>query len=1440
MPASGSTINVLTACKYPNGTAYQFSYSPWGIVNRIDQLSSAATTTIRSYESYNFPDTAQPLSDAPAYTTMTVSRDGTSTSSWTYAVTKNGQGQVTSQVTTDQLGTVSTVNLNTDGSLASTQVKDSTGKIFRTVSFTWNGSLVSSITTTDDAGNHSSISYAYDGNGNITDQKEFDFSGNNPVRESVISYMGAPFTGSHILNLVQSIQIKDGSGALKSRIDFNYDEGTRNPLSPFPLQNDGSTNAPRGNLTSITRYPMLSDLTQKTIRSMTYDAAGNLVVAQVDCCNQKKFNFNSSTQYAYLSSVVRGPDGGLQFTTGFNFNVDNGLMQSITGENNQQTSFQYDNIYRLIHVTPPAPAGAQTIQYADDALAPQMTTTTTANSSKSIQTFDGLGHLTQQQLVDVSTGNATSTTQYQYDLIWRRTGTSNPYAGSEAVAFNNVAYDALNRTVSITPPSGGSKTFTFSGNTVLISDPAGKQRKNFYDGLGRLVRVDELGCGDALTAIDSISVSGSERSKIISTRYCAQYTFSNPPRCVDWEFNSETIYDQGNVTATINGVGYTQPYGASDSSGTISTNLAAKINNDPNRTVNSAPSGSTISLYAVTPGAVGNNISVSISSSTTDTADFGAGTTSFPASTFTPTLTAGENALSQENAVLTATRHITTTYGYDVFDQLVSVSHGAMDHVNGGSLSGQPRSYAYDDLRRLTSVTTPESGTVTNYYTNSLGNACSGDPSLICRVRDARGITKTFTYNDPFNRLTGVAYDDGSTPPVSYAYDVGGQAAFALGRLTRVTEDISGAGNPNAETFTYDNLGRVTSVTHTISGTNYPVGFGYNSMGQITSTTYPSGRVVQPAYDGVGRLTQVVDAVGPTSYLSINSTDYSGAGEIRKLLLGNGIIGQFSFNDHLQLSTIRYYNPNAGTGAPDVLNLSYDYTGAAQQNNNGEIQAVHYYTLPGTEDTTKSESFTYDAWSRLRQAQTLNSTAPNTWNLNWTYDRLGNRLTQSGSGTASVPQPAFMMDSNTNHIIGYCYDLAGNILDEGSCPTGTHKYTYDGANRLTAINGNAATYVYFGPLRIKKTNGDGTTIYIYSGNRPIAEYAPGAPLASPLKEYVYAGSQLLASVAGTSTTYYHPDHLSNRAETNASGTVTRQLGNFPYGEPWYDNTPAEKWQFTNYEHDIGAGETGLHYATFRHYNAGQGRFMQPDLMGGNPNAPQSLNRYSYVANDPINLIDPLGLYCAIWELDFARVHGSNDSWTFMGSTCVLEIPDGGFSGGGGGGNGGGGGPGDKARQDALDRLKNKLCMDWILKTLAKAYEVLNNQTRASGYGVSPEVKQAQADASTEKRFTNVVANTKIENATNPKPEDYASVAQGSNVIKLEGAWKDDPDQAGTIIHEMFHVDGPYGFSDETMAKSLNASYKVVPNDPDTTRDNASVAWNKKLEDSPCGKDKQKK
>jgi RHS repeat-associated protein len=1259
-PPTGSSIWVLTGCSFANQTGYRFSYSTWGIINRIDQLSS--TGLVRSYETYNFPDASQPLSDAPRYTSMIMSPDGAAMSQWSYAETQSAVGQVTSETVTDQLGTSSIITVNTDGTIASTTIKDNTGKTFLAMAYTWKGvgssPMLGSVATTDDAGNQSSVSYTYDGFGNVTDLAENDF-GNTLVRYTVTAYMAAPFTSNHIFDLPQSIQVKDSGGTVRSRTVFNYDQTTPTPLGAV-TQNDGSIATPRGNVTLVTRYSDAATPAGPITRNFTYDSTGNLTIAQVDCCNQKRFNFDSNSKYAYLSSVVRGPDGGQQFTSGFNFNPDNGLLLSSTDENNQPTSYQYDNMYRVKTVTPPPSNGtsvSQSIRYGDDVPAPTVTSSSSASSAVLINTFDGLGHLTRQDVQDSTAGNLVSTTQFQYDAIWRRKATSNPYAPGEALLWNNVAYDALNRVISTTPPSGGSSQFNFVGNTVTIADPAGKQRKHFVDGLGRLVRVDEPGWGDALSAIDSISISGAERSKIVSTRYCADYTFSKPPRCVDWEFDTSTDYDSGTVTASINGTVYSQPYGENDTTTSVASNLAGKINADPARLVNASPSGSTINLYAVNPGAGGNSISVGTSSVTSNSAEFGSGTTSFPASTFTPDLTGGENAVAQANAVITATRHLTTTYTYDALDQLRAVSQGAIGPINGQTLAGQPRSYAYDDLGRLTGTTTPESGTVTNYYTKADGTTCSGDSSAICRSVDARGITKTFTYNDPVHRLTGISYSDG-TPAATYSYDAGGQTAFALSRITQITE------NGNSQAFTYDNLGRITSVMHNVDGTNYQVQYAYNPVNQMTSITYPSGRVVKPDYYSVGFLKQIADANTPSNpYLQINSADYNGAGEVKNLAYGNGIKGAVTYNDHLQISTLRYFNPAAPAGTPDVLNLSYDYG----TSNNGQIQAVHNFIQPGVEDTTKSELFTYDPWSRLSAAQTSRvDTTAGTWSLQWGYDRLGNRLSQNLiGGNVSIVQPNFIVDAGTNHITnsGYAYDAVGNLTHDA-----TAAYTYDGSNRLTSVNNGSAvaTYTYFGPLRIKKVNGSTATVYIYSGSKPIAEYVGG----SVSKEYIYAGSRLLATLAGTAMTYHHPDHLSNRAETDASGNPVRSFGHFPYGETWYE-TSADQQKFTIYPRDSGLGESGLDYAMFRYYNSGEGRFMGADLLGGSIGMPQSGNRYAYVLNDPINSLD-------LWGLCTGFIGRDKDGNPIFGERPCHKAEDGddsdGVSGsGGGGGSDGGGG-----------------------------------------------------------------------------------------------------------------------------------------------------------------------
>lgn len=267
-----------------------------------------------------------------------------------------------------------------------------------------------------------------------------------------------------------------------------------------------------------------------------------------------------------------------------------------------------------------------------------------------------------------------------------------------------------------------------------------------------------------------------------------------------------------------------------------------------------------------------------------------------------------------------------------------------------------------------------------------------------------------------------------------------------------------------------------------------------------------------------------------------------------------------------------------------------------------------------------STSYTYDSVGRLQQGQTNDLTAANTWQLAWTYDRYGNRLSQSlTGGTLSVGQPQLVIDPATNHISssGFTYDANGNLKQD---PAGS--YTFDADNRMTqsVVGSTTASYSYDGSrLRVQKTSGTTTTTYVFSGTKAIAEYANG----SLSKEYIYSGSKLLATIAGTAVTYHHPDHLSNRVETDPSGVVTRTSSHLLFGDVWYETGTPDKWKFTSYERDP---ESGLDYAIHRYYSSGYGRFISADLLPGSLDNPQLLNRYSYVANDPMNMADPLGLH----------------------------------------------------------------------------------------------------------------------------------------------------------------------------------------------------------------------
>ena len=70
-----------------------------------------------------------------------------------------------------------------------------------------------------------------------------------------------------------------------------------------------------------------------------------------------------------------------------------------------------------------------------------------------------------------------------------------------------------------------------------------------------------------------------------------------------------------------------------------------------------------------------------------------------------------------------------------------------------------------------------------------------------------------------------------------------------------------------------------------------------------------------------------------------------------------------------------------------------------------------------------------------------------------------------------------------------------------------------------------------------------------------------------------------------------------------------------------DLTPSQK--FTGQRLDTA---TGLQHHGARYYDPQLGRWISPDPTIPDPSDPQSLNRYSYVTNNPINQVDPTGQF----------------------------------------------------------------------------------------------------------------------------------------------------------------------------------------------------------------------
>ncbi len=129
-----------------------------------------------------------------------------------------------------------------------------------------------------------------------------------------------------------------------------------------------------------------------------------------------------------------------------------------------------------------------------------------------------------------------------------------------------------------------------------------------------------------------------------------------------------------------------------------------------------------------------------------------------------------------------------------------------------------------------------------------------------------------------------------------------------------------------------------------------------------------------------------------------------------------------------------------------------------------------------------------------------------------------------------------------------------------------------------------------------------------------------------MNEYVFFDGMRIARRDSSGNVYYYFGNvLGSAAITTAAGNACYDADFYPFGgELAFTDTCAQNYKFAGMERDSASR---VYRTIFRQYSSSYGRWLSPDPSYGSYDLtnPQSFNRYSYVMNNPTNLVDPLGL-----------------------------------------------------------------------------------------------------------------------------------------------------------------------------------------------------------------------
>jgi RHS repeat-associated protein/uncharacterized repeat protein (TIGR01451 family) len=910
-----------------------------------------------------------------------------------------------------------------------------------------------------------------------------------------------------------------------------------------------------------------------------YDAVGNRI-SLTDANNHV-------TWYDYddLNRLTSVTDP-LNHTIGYSYDaVGNRTM--VTDANSNPTSYGYDDLNRLTSVTD---AETHVTSYAYDA-AGNRTSVTDAEGVVTLYQYDELNRLasvTENYLQGQGSDHETNVlTRYGYDAVGNHTVITD--ANSHVTVY---AYDELNRLISVTDPMISITSYGYDavGNRTSITDAEGYVTSLQYDGLNRLTVIDYPSPdADVSLVYDAV---GNRRSMTDGT--------------------GATTYDYDDLYRTIT---ITAPVGT----------VAYSYDNAGNRTESVYPGGNAVA-YSYDDA---NRLDTVTDWNQLTIADYD----------YDPA-----NRLTQASLP----NGVATSYQYDDANRLTGLDNQqgedtvssfvyTLDNVGhriqvvetvlkpgqdmGGSaeLGGLFYAQQSDDLEPLAvaPVDPGQSRTVGKaaglWYgplaqepvTPTLTPTFTPTPTVTPTPTDTATPTETTLVPTSTATSSPTPTETTQPTPTSTATEAPTATATPTWTPTATPSPPTVTATPTATVTITPTVTPTPTLTPTATLIPAPVTRGGEQLELIKLGEPP---VASPG-DTI-TYTVIMTNAGPGSLTQVVATD----------LLPPEVTypdqeNEWRYNQHQHELTWRIGTLEALQTLTSTFFVTLDEVYVEEMVNEVEVDAKQLSAPVTATVSTQVISpvtidYEYDPLYRLTSASYSSGET-----YSYSYDGVGNRLTMVyPGGTVNYTYDA----ANRLTAVGgqaYTWDDNGNLLSDG-----VRTYQYDHANRLKQVTEGSLTtqFAYNGDgVRVGKTVGAATTDYLVD----LAATLP-VVISDTDAIYLYGLDIIAEQLAGAERYYYVHDGLGSvRQLVDTTGQIEANYGYDPFGVPLAGDGVPNPWQFTGEAWDA---EVELLYLRARYYQPETGRFITKDPWRGHVQQPPTLNRYVYVTNNPVNLVDPGG------------------------------------------------------------------------------------------------------------------------------------------------------------------------------------------------------------------------